>query len=277
MARPRRDRNPSRRLAATLAGLALWGAATLAPAYEVVETKHGATLKGRVSFQGTPPAAKRFEVDKDQEVCGEERSLEAVTVSLDGWLRDAVIVLEGVTRGKPFPAQRFAGPPPGQGEFRYGAGKELSLEVRTKGCSFGPYTGVLAPDAPIGFLNEDPVRHTLHTFAAFGPDARILRTVHNMHIHAGTEETRTFASGKLRDSRVVRIICDRHAHMQNWLYVVTSPYFAFTDEAGAFVIDRIPPGRYELVAWHPELGRLTREISVTENDAMEEHFEFSAP
>jgi hypothetical protein len=34
------------------------------------------------------------------------------------------------------------------------------------------------------------------------------------------------------------------------MFVAPHPYYAVTDENGAFVLTDVPPGEYELVAWH---------------------------
>ena len=53
--------------------------------------------------------------------------------------------------------------------------------------------------------------------------------------------------------KVVKLECDQHNHMQNWFYRVDSPYYAFSGDDGDFTIDKVPPGEYQLVAWHPKI------------------------
>ena len=36
-----------------------------------------------------------------------------------------------------------------------------------------------------------------------------------------------------------------------WLFVVAHPYWVHTDDDGAFTLEQVPEGRYELVAWMP--------------------------
>ncbi len=242
-------------------------------AYEVADISSEATITGRVTFQGIPPTPRIFEGEKDPKVCGQERQLTEVSVQ-NGSLKGAVIVLEGVTRGKPFTGQTYKGDPPGEGEFRYIGGNELSLEIRTKRCDFGPYTGVLSANEPVLFLNEDPIKHTLHTFGVRGRKGHILRTIHNLNIHPDRVVKRTFRTRKLRKSNVVKIICDRHNFMQNWFYVVQTPYFSISDEQGKFKIDQVPPGNYELIAWHPSLGLKKQNLRVEADGKVEMNFEF---
>lgn len=244
-------------------------------AYEVTEVVHGASISGTVTFQGTPPPPKVFEVEKDPDVCGRERALVEVAVR-DGFLKGAVIVLEGVEKGKPFPARSFRGQSPGEGEFRYQSGDELELEIRAKKCNFGPFTGVLAPDAPVRFLNQDPMKHTIQTFAVRGHRGNIFRTVHNRDARPDEPFEETFETSQLDESRVVRLICNRHDFMRNWFYAVRTPYFAISGEDGTFTIDQVPPGRYELVAWHPLLGIQRQAVTVGADENPELNFEFSA-
>jgi hypothetical protein len=51
-------------------------------------------------------------------------------------------------------------------------------------------------------------------------------------------------------SGVVRVVCDAHPHMLAWMIVHDSPYYAVTDERGAFRIDGILPGRCKVTMWH---------------------------
>lgn len=86
---------------------------------------------------------------------------------------------------------------------------------------------------------------------------------------------RTFEVDKLRGSRVVRITCNRHDFMQNWLYVVDHPYFAISDQDGRFAIHQIPPGRYTVLAWHPILGEQRQDVHIASGGQVTLEFRFS--
>lgn len=244
-----------------------------AHAYEIGKVVQGGTIHGQVSFSGIPPAPLVVPVDKEPEVCGEQRSLVKVETH-NGLLTGVVMVLEGIQTGKPFSSRTFHGPLPGEGEFRYQGGPTLGLRVKTKACNFGPFTGVIAANEAVQFENQDTIKHTLHTFAAMDTRGLILRTVHNQDIHPQDTIEREFEAGKLRGSRVVRITCNRHDFMQNWLYVVDHPYFAMTDKEGRFHIDQVPPGTYTLLAWHPILGEQRQEVQVTADGSFTARFHF---
>jgi len=262
------------RMLCGLLGLAIIMGPSMAHAYEVEEVQKGGAIQGQVTFLGSQLIPVQFKVDKNPEVCGQERSLMKVDVR-NGFLTGAVVVLEGVEKGKPFFPQTLAGAAPGEGTFQHQGGKSLGLQVHTKGCNFGPFTGVVAADQPIQFGNQDSIKHILHTFVAKGQNGSILRTIHNRDIQPDDEMQLTMSSKKLQDSRMVRFACNRHDFMENWLYVVKNPYFAISNEQGEFVIDNIPPGHYTLRAWHPMLGLQEQEINVEPEKALGADFAFS--
>ncbi|MDX1411839.1 MAG: hypothetical protein R3351_06750 [Nitrospirales bacterium] len=242
--------------------------------YEVAEVIDGATITGRIGFRGVPPEPLRFEVKKNSDVCGTERWLSKVEVHNDR-LKGAVVMLQGVTKGKPFEASVHRGESPNDGAFHYAGGNALTLTVRTKSCNFGPYTGVLASQNLIRLENTDSVKHVLHSYAVRGRKASILRSVHNRDIFPGSDIEVEFTTKHLKHSNVVAITCDRHDFMENRFYVVDNPYFSLSDREGHFTIGQVPPGTYVLVVWHPVLGEKRQEITVEPNGTIEMNFDFA--
>ncbi|GJL63976.1 MAG: hypothetical protein NPIRA04_26300 [Nitrospirales bacterium] len=249
------------------------GTWNLGLAYKIENVVNPGMLSGQVTFNGKVLAPRTFTVQKNPEICGETRSLTKVSVK-NGNLQGAVIALEGITKGKPFEEKHYRADHPGQGEFFYQTGKKLDLEVRTKHCNFGPFTGVIARDESIQFTNQDSIKHTLHTYVLRGKKATILKTVHNRGIPALGSIDETFTKRTLKKPGVVAITCDRHDFMENWLYVADSPYFAISDERGQFNIDGIPPGTYNMIAWHPVLGTQEQEVTITPQKTVRLNLEF---
>lgn len=246
-----------------LSSLVVWlPVATVGLAYEVTEIDNGAIITGRVAFTGTLSHAQtRFEVRKGPEICGAERVLNKVDVH-QGLLKGAVIALEGVENGKPFASYQETATGQGEGRFHYTGGNTLNVDVQLKKCSFGPFTGVIMTDEAVRFTNHDSIKHTLHTYASKSRKANILRTVHTQSLRPDSQTEKVFSMKNLGRPRAVVLTCDRHDFMENWLYVVKNPYYAVSDESGNFSIDRIPPGTYALVVWHPVLGIKTQRVTL---------------
>ena len=253
--------------------LAFFGFSVFGFGYDVMPVSNGAMIVGKIAFIGIPPAPRVFEVKKEPEVCGKVRNLEKIQVQ-NGMLKGVVVILEGVKKGKPFEVKAFKAKFPGEGEFRYASGETLNLDVSQKKCSFGPVTGVVAKGQPIEFENQDPIKHTLRTYVLKGRNANVLRTINTQNLSAHSKMTQVLSSKKTKQAQVVALTCDRHDFMENWMYIVDSPYFSISDEAGQFYLDQIPPGQYELVAWHPELGTQRRPVSVIAGASLDVSFEF---
>lgn len=62
---------------------------------------------------------------------------------------------------------------------------------------------------------------------------------------------------------IIPVVCDMHSQMRAYLVVVPNRYFARAAADGSFVIPNIPPGKYELVAWHELFGPTSAEVEVT--------------
>jgi plastocyanin len=58
---------------------------------------------------------------------------------------------------------------------------------------------------------------------------------------------------------VIELLCDIHAQMQAYVLVIDSPWFAQADATGAFKITGVPPGDYEVEAWHEFASKPTRQ------------------
>jgi hypothetical protein len=67
----------------------------------------------------------------------------------------------------------------------------------------------------------------------------------------------SFAIKKLKADRLpIQINCNIHSWMRGWVRVFNHPYFAVTDENGAFELPDAPAGMYRLVVWHGSAGWL---------------------
>jgi plastocyanin len=189
-------------------------------AYEAVEVKDGGTLTGVVRFAGPPPKVAPLAVNKNREVCGEQKASEALVVGADGGVRGSVILIEGVTRGKK---------PTG----------EVVLDNHR--CLFVSHVTALAAGDKARVKNSDTILHNTHGFMG-------KPTVFNLALP--NKDQMVDITRRLTKPGVIRVVCDAHPHMFAWMVVHDSPYVAVTDERGAFKIDGIPPGTYKVTMWH---------------------------
>ena len=153
-------------------------------------------------------------------MCGEDKASEALIVGPDRGVRGSVILVEGVPRGKA---------PAG----------EVLLDNHK--CLFVSHVSATTTGERARVKNSDGILHNTHGFLA-------RTTVFNLALP--NRDQMIDITRRLSKPGVVRVVCDAHTHMFGWIVVHDSPYFAVSDDHGAFRIEGIPPGSYKVTLWH---------------------------
>jgi hypothetical protein len=207
-------------------------------AYEVVTVTDGGTIKGKVVYQGTVPM-KKIVPTKDRATCGDVREEPEVLVGPDKGVKDAVVYLKGVQKGKALekPAKK--------------------PEINNLKCEFVPHVQAF-PVGTIVVVNSDPVMHNTHAFHGKA-------TVFNLALPVKGQRVER----PLTKPGMVRIECDTHGWMLAWVYAADNPYYAVTQKDGTFTIDGVPPGSYTLVAWQEHTGESELPVTVKAKETSE--------
>ena len=204
-----------------LAALAVTAAlAVPAAAYEIVTVADGGVITGLVKFTGAPPRLEPLAVNKNRDVCGDHKESEALVLGAERGVRGSVILLEGVARGKK-------------------PGAEVVLDNHR--CVFVSHVTAVMAGERARVKNSDAILHNTHGFLG-------KPTVFNLALP--NRDQMIDITRRLTKPGVVRVVCDAHPHMSAWMIVHDSPYYAVTDERGAFRIDAVPPGTYKITMWH---------------------------
>ena len=247
-------------LGITLTLFLLGTASTIqASAYEAVSVVDGGAINGRVQFAGTRPNPSAFKLSRypDQVYCGAlsdgsgYRLLREVMVDSQGGLKDVIVTVEGVRRGKPFESE------------------ETKLE--TNMCQFIPYVSAMRNDHPLIVKNLDSVSHDLQVYER--DRDHILIMFHRPALTKGGTQDRIHFTG---DRRGVIMQCGMHPYMQGHGLAVDNPYYAVTGSDGLFDIRDLPAGTYRIRAWHPTLGEQEKEISIAAGENSSAEFIFKA-
>lgn len=191
-----------------------------AAAYEIVTVADGGVLTGLVKFTGAPPRLEPLAVNKNRDVCGDHKESEALVLGAERGVRGSVILLEGVARGKK-------------------PGAEVVLDNHR--CVFVSHVTAVMAGERARVKNSDAILHNTHGFLG-------KPTVFNLALP--NRDQMIDITKRLTKPGLVRVVCDAHPHMSAWMIVHDSPYYAVTDERGAFRIDAIPPGPYKVTMWH---------------------------
>ena len=228
--------------------------------YAVKEIAGGGTVLGTVTLSGLVPDPKAYNlvIFPDPEYCGRIsngngwRLLRDFLVNEQGEVRNVVVLLEGVTEGKPF---------------------SLSVpRVEARDCRFLPFTTVVRSGHGIEVVNMDPVMHDIQAYETstamgtrvlFNSPLSFNRRHHRGDLHAthdhrpGESLVRQFQLSKKRRTFVMQ--CGFHAYMQSWAIAVDNPYYVLTDENGRFSLEDVPSGTYDLRAWHPGIKQVVKQ------------------
>jgi hypothetical protein len=195
-------------------------AAPAGAAYEEIVVKDAGGVTGVVKFVGAAPKLSPLAVNKNRDVCGDRKPSEALVVGPDGGVKGSVVLLESVTRGKKLDGE---------------------VVVDNHKCLFVSHVSATMSGGRVRVRNSDPVLHNTHGFMG-------KPTVFNLALP--NKDQMIDITRRLTRPGAVRVLCDAHPHMSAWLVVHDNPYFAVTDERGAYRIDAVPPGTYKLTMWH---------------------------
>jgi plastocyanin len=187
----------------------------------------------------TPPA--KLAVVKDGSVCGKDAPNETVIVDKGGGLANVVVSLKDAKlSGKPAPTPNAA--------------------LDQKACRYFPHVQALTVGTPLTLMNNDAILHNVHANETG-------MTVFNVAMPIKGQKLPI----PMRKPGLMKLQCDAgHTWMNGWIYVFEHPYFAVTDDKGAFTIKDVPPGEYTIELWHePADGqgagvRTTSKVKVSE-------------
>jgi len=248
---------------------------TPAWSYTEISVDNGGSLKGRVTLVGGKPRAMAFNLVTipDAVYCGRIstgtgwRIVEDFLIGPDGTLKDVVVMLKNVEKGRPFDLPK--------------------VEVKAIDCDFLPFVNVMT------VINMDPIEHDIQGYETarergarvlfnrplpMNPFHRVVQLLgENMHTHMpGKPMVEKIHLRKNRNLFVMQ--CGFHPYMFSWGVVLDNPYYFITKVDGAFEISDIPPGEYEVVVWHPGMKTyLEQKIQIEAGKTLNVNFQYESP
>ncbi|MFY9790435.1 MAG: carboxypeptidase-like regulatory domain-containing protein [Candidatus Sulfotelmatobacter sp.] len=210
--------------------------------YRVISVSDGGTISGSVKWSGPQPRQLDFPVTKDPQICdpsGKKTvSLERLIVGPEGGVANTIVYLKNISAGKAL---------------------ELPEERRhldQRHCRYIPHILLVPQNADLQMQSSDATLHTIHMDGAAS---------FNLPFPFPNQIT----SRTMTRPGLVSLRCNGgHVWMNAEMMVVPNPYYAVTDESGRFEFSEVPPGTYQIVAWHEGWGLAGKEQAY---DVLTEH------
>ena len=203
--------------------------------YQVISVPNGGSISGTVRWSGPMPHLTPAVINKDPLICDpnsqKTRDLERLIVGPQAGVANTVIFLKDISRGKamdlPQP-RRF-------------------LDQRH--CRYEPHILLVPANLELQMKSSDATLHTVHMEGG---------ATYNLPFPF----TDQVVARKMPSVGLVSLRCNGgHTWMNAEMFVVPHPYYAVTDENGNFELSDVPPGEYQVVAWHEGWNVLRQEAT----------------
>jgi plastocyanin len=119
---------------------------------------------------------------------------------------------------------------------------EIPAVIRQKDAAFIPHVLPIMVGTKVEWPNEDEVFHNVFSKS----DANSF----DLDLYRKGDPAKVVLFDK---TGKVDVFCSIHSRMSCVVLVLENPCFAVTDDKNHFVITNIPPGSYQLTAWHERL------------------------
>jgi plastocyanin len=195
------------------------------------------TVTGSVKFTGTAPKAQKISMSADA-FCSTAH-------------KDAVVSEEVVVNANKTLRYVYVYVKSGLGDKKF-APSATPVVFDQKGCMYTPHVAAVQVGQEVVVRNSDGVLHNVNVRPTKNQGFNFGQPVQGM------ENKKTFTTAEV----MIPVKCDVHPWMHGWIGVQDHPFAAVSDENGAFSLNNLPPGTYEIEAWHEKYGTSTQTVTV---------------
>lgn len=208
-------------------------------------------IGGSVYFDGAPPEPKIWRAALSDPACAAADhdwiASDEVLINTNGTLRNVFVYVSSS-----FGALRFPAP-----------SDPVVLDQR--GCRYAPRVFGLRAGQTLLILNSDSTMHNVHAAPR-----------RNRAFNAGmTRAVKKISRVFHRPEIMIPFNCNVHPWMSAYAGVLDHPFFAVTDTEGSFRLAPLPPGEYEITAWHERFGVLKQRVKLNASEARQMDFTFA--
>jgi hypothetical protein len=126
-------------------------------------------------------------------------------------------------------------------------------------CSYTPHVFGVIKKQDIEIRNSDDTLHNIHPTPERNKEFNLAMPI------KGDVRNKSFRKAE----NAIPFKCDVHPWMNAYCFVMEHPYWAVTDDSGAFSIDTtdLPDGDYKVLVWHEVLGEKEGSVTVADGSA----------
>ena len=218
--------------------------------FAMVASLSAGTVTGKINFKGSKPAVSKIMMNADPKCVkmhtGKDVASEQVVVNSNNTLQNVFIYVKKGLEGKKYPVPTD------------------KKTIDQKGCMYSPHVFGVMAGQPIEITNDDPTLHNIHALPKNSKQFNIAQPKQGMKM------TQKFEKSEV----MVKVKCEVHNWMAAYVGVLDHPFYAVSDNAGAFSIKNLPAGTYEIEAWHEKYGAQTMSVTVGASDTKTADFTF---
>ncbi len=205
------------------------------------------TLRGRVTYTGTPPKMRPIDMAKEPSCAAQNATpvkTENVVTGPGNALRWVVVYISAGDQGSTTPSE--------------------PVRYDQKGCRYIPHVAAMQVNQPIEVHNNDQAPHNIQAVAK---------------VNRGWNKGQ--ASGMVIDAKFgkpefIAVKCQEHPWMHAYFVVLGTSHYAVTGDDGGFSLKGLPPGKYTVTAWHEQFGTQSQDVTVSGSESRTINFVFKA-
>ena len=187
------------------------------------------TIAGVISYNGTAPAPRKIDTNADP-VCGQANPnlMTEDTVVKDGKLANVFVYVKDGTAEGGKKVDTYTWPTP-----------TTPVVLDQNGCQYKPHVMGIQVNQPLSVTNSDKTTHNVHPTPALNRE---------------WNQTQSIGQGPIqekfaRPEQLIPVKCNQHPWMKAYIGVMKTPFYAVSNDTGAFEIKGVPAGTYTVVAW----------------------------
>jgi len=138
-----------------------------------------------------------------------------------------------------------------------------TVKIIQTNATFVPRVTPITPGTEVQFINLDKFFHNVFSIT---PGERF---------NIGRKPTGVVESRRIYQLGETKLFCDIHAQMNATVLCLDTPYFTRVTSSGRYKLEDLPPGSYEIRAYHPDFPELSIELQMAADEEIEQDFNFN--